>query len=238
MANLQVPVLDINGNQVRTLDLPADIFGAKINKGLMHQAYVRQMLNAMRGTHSTQRRGEVSRTTAKMYKQKGTGRARHGSRSATQFVGGGRPMGPKPRSHAVDMPKQMRRGAIRSALSALLADGQLIFVEPLSLDVPKTKEMKRMIATLTKGEGRKTLVLIGETNDNVKRSVMNLENAKPLLASYLNIRDLLYYDRVIVPLDALDVITRIWGKRVPLRGSVGTTEGAGSMTAGNSAQGE
>lgn len=209
--NLQVPVLDTTGKQVRTIDLPADIFAAKINKGLMHQAFVRQMANARLGTHSVQRRAEVSLTTAKMYKQKGTGRARHGSHTATQFVGGGRPMGPKPRDYSVDMPKQMRRGAIRSALSALLADGQLVFVDSISLPEPKTKAMKQIVEAVA-GKDTKALVLIGQPNENVKLSTYNLDNAKPLLANYLNIRDLLQYDKVIVPMDALEVIKSIWGK--------------------------
>ncbi|MDX2162469.1 MAG: 50S ribosomal protein L4 [bacterium] len=208
--NLQVPVMDTNGKQVSTIELPADIFAAKINKGLMHQAFVRQMANARQGTHSVQRRASVSRTTAKMYKQKGTGRARHGSRSATQFVGGGRPMGPKPRDYSVDMPKKMRRGAIRSALSALLADDQLIFVESITLAEAKTKHMAQIVAALV--PNGKALVLVTAADDIVKRSTNNLENAKALLANYLNIRDLLQYDKVIVPLDALDVIKRIWSK--------------------------
>jgi large subunit ribosomal protein L4 len=207
---MQVPVVDIHGKQVKKIDLPADIFEAKINKGLMHQAYVRQMANARLGTHSTQRRGEVSRTTAKMYRQKGTGRARHGSRTATQFVGGGRPFGPKPRDYSQDMPKKMRRAAIRSALSALMQDGQLVFVDQLVLSQPKTKEMAQILATLA-GESS-ALVLFTRGNDNVQRTVNNLANAKALLTNYLNIRDLLQYDRVIVPLDALDVIREIWGR--------------------------
>lgn len=207
---MEVPVLDINGKQVKTITLPADIFEVEVNTGLMHQAYVRQMAGLRLGTHSTQRRGEVSRTTAKLYKQKGTGRARHGSRSATQFVGGGRPKGPKPRDYSKDMPKKMRRGAIRSALSACLRDGQLVFVDTLTIDQPKTKAMGAILQKLA-GDNSK-LVLVAERNDNVQRSVNNLEDAKTLRASYLNIRDLLQYDRVIVPLDALDVITSIWGQ--------------------------
>ncbi len=207
---MQVPVLDITGKQVETIDLPAYIFEAKINKGLMHQAYVRQMANARLGTHKVKRRGEVKLTTAKMYKQKGTGRARHGSHSATQFVGGGRPMGPRPRDYTLDMPKKMRRAAIRSALSALMADGQLVFVDRLVAETPKTKEIKAILTALV-GESS-SLVLITEGNDNVQRSVNNLADTKALHASYLNIRDLLLYDKVIVPLDALDVIKRIWGE--------------------------
>lgn len=207
---MQVPVLDTNGKQVKTIELPADIFEAEINVGLMHQAYVRQMAGLRLGTHKVQRRSEVSRTSAKMYKQKGTGRARHGSRDATQFVGGGRPMGPRPRDYSKDMPKKMRRGAIRSALSACLRDGQLVFVEKMTIAQPKTKEMN---AILTKLAGEHTkLVLMADRDDNVQRSVNNLADAKTLRASYLNVRDLFKYDRVIVSLDALEVIKQIWGQ--------------------------
>jgi large subunit ribosomal protein L4 len=206
---MQVPVLDMSGKQIKTIDVPAEIFEAKINNGLMHQAYQRQMANARLGTHKVKRRGEVNLTTAKMYRQKGTGRARHGAYSATQFVGGGRPMGPRPRDYSQAMPKKMRHAAIRSCLSALMADGQLVFVDRFALDTPKTKEAKRILTLLAADNS--TLVLIAETNDVVQRSVNNLATAKTLLASYLNIRDLLQYDKVIVPLDALDVIKRIWG---------------------------
>lgn len=206
---MQVPVMDMSGKQVKTIDLPADIFEVRVNTGLMHQAYVRQMANRRLGTHKVKRRGEVKVTTAKMYRQKGTGRARHGSHSATQFIGGGRPMGPRPRDYTQGMPKKMRRQAIRCTLSALANEGQLIFVEKLAVDTPKTKEMKQILSALA-GENS-TLVLVAERNENVQRSVNNLEDAKTLRASYLNIRDLLQYDKVIVPLDALDVIKSIWG---------------------------
>mgnify|MGYP001417972193 CR=1 FL=1 len=208
---MQVPVLNMSGKQVKTIDLPADIFEVEVNNGLMHQAYVRQMANARLGTHKVKRRGEVNLTTAKMYRQKGTGRARHGSHSATQFIGGGRPMGPRPRDYTQGMPKKMRRQAIRCALSALANDGQLVFVDTLSVDTPKTKEMKGILEALA-GVNTSALVLVAERNENVQRSVNNLEDFKTLRASYLNIRDLLKYDKVIVPLDALDVITSIWSR--------------------------
>ena len=208
---MQVPVMNMSGKQVKTIDLPADIFEAEVNTGLMHQAYVRQMANARLGTHKVKRRGEVKLTTAKMYRQKGTGRARHGSHSATQFIGGGRPMGPRPRDYTQDMPKKMRRQAIRSALSALANDGQLVFVDQLSIDTPKTKEMRTILETLA-GADTSALVLVAERNENVQRSVNNLPDFKTLRASYLNVRDLLQFDKVIVPLDALDVITSIWSR--------------------------
>lgn len=215
---LQVPVLNTTGKQVSTIDLPADIFGVEVNVGLMHQAYNRQMAGLRLGTHKVQRRGEVSLTTAKMYKQKGTGRARHGSHSATQFVGGGRPMGPRPRDYSVDMPKKMRRGAIRSALTALLNDNQLVFVDSLTMSETKTKTAFSILNAVAGKENSK-LVLVADYNENVQRSVNNLNNAKTLRASYLNIRDLLKYDRVIVPLDALDVIKGIWGNAKVAKGA-------------------
>jgi len=207
---MQVPVMDINGKQIKTIDLPAAIFDVEVNKDLMHQAYVRQMANARLGTHKVQRRGDVSRTTAKMYKQKGTGRARHGSRTATQFIGGGRPMGPQPRDYSLDMPKKMRRGAIRSALTALAKEGQLVFVDALTVKDAKTREANRIVRALA-GE-HTALVLVTGTEVDVKRSVNNLEDAKTLNCRYLNMRDLFSFQRVIVPLSALDIITEIWGQ--------------------------
>jgi large subunit ribosomal protein L4 len=208
---MQVPVLDMNGKQVQTIELPADIFEVEPNVGLMHQLYVLQMKNARQGNASTKRRGEVNRTSKKVYRQKGTGNARHGSRDATLYVGGGRPKGPKPHEYRNEMPKKMRRGAIRSALSALARDGQLVFVNEIKMDAPKTKAMAQTLNTLV-GD-LSALVLVPERDVNVENSVRNLANAYYLRASYLNIRDLLMYDRVIIPLKALDVIKDIWGKK-------------------------
>ena len=145
---MEFPVVDISGKQVSKIELPADIFEAKINVGLMHQAYVRQMANGRQGTHDSLRRGEVRMTKAKWYRQKGTGRARHGARSAPIFVGGGTAHGPHPRDYSKDMPKKMRQGAIRSALSALVRDQQLVVVDKLQLDTPKTKEIRKMLSEL------------------------------------------------------------------------------------------
>lgn len=206
---MQMPVLNISGQQVSTVDLPADIFEAEVNVGLMHQLYVLQMANARQGTHSTKTRGENNRTKAKWYRQKGTGRARHGSRNAPIFVGGGIAHGPKPRKYTKQMPKKMRRAAIRSALSALARDNQLIFVDELSLPEAKTKYARQTLQTLVGGDS--ALILVTPEHEALRRSVGNLSNAMTLLANYLNIRDLLKYDKVIVPLSALDVIKKIWG---------------------------
>ncbi|MFW5692483.1 MAG: 50S ribosomal protein L4 [Chloroflexota bacterium] len=208
---MEATVVDINGKEVKKIDLPADIFEVEVNVGLMHQAYVRQMANARLGTHKTKTRSEVRMTGAKWYRQKGTGRARHGAKSAPIFVGGGIAHGPRPRKYTKDMPKKMRRKAIRCALSAKARDAELIFVDSLEMDSPRTKDMRAVLERLV-GDGT-ALVLLGGTNENVQRSIQNLPTAKYLRANYLNVRDLLQYDRVIVPLDALDVIQTIWGTK-------------------------
>ena len=206
---MQVSVLNMDGKQVDTIELPSDIFEIEINVGLMHQAFVRQLANARLGTHKTKSRGEIRASKAKIYRQKGTGRARHGAKSAPIFVGGGVAHGPRPRKYTQKMPKKMRRKAIRCALSALARDGQLVFVDKLEMDAPKTQTMRAILDTLTEGDS--ALVLLADANENVQRSVSNLDDAMYLRANYLNIRDLLKFDKVIIPLDALDVIRGIWG---------------------------
>jgi large subunit ribosomal protein L4 len=201
---MQVAVRDMTGREVDTVQLPPDIFEAPINVGLMHQAYVRQMANARLGTHKTKSRGEVNRTTRKWYRQKGTGRARHGSRNAPIFVGGGIAHGPKPRKYIKHMPKKMRRAALRSALSAKAAGGEIVVVDRLHMEMPKTSQMRDALDSLV-GEAS-ALVLLAERNPNVELSLRNLTDARYLRASYLNIRDLLKYEMLIMPLDALEVI--------------------------------
>ncbi|MBN1285138.1 MAG: 50S ribosomal protein L4 [Anaerolineae bacterium] len=201
---MEVPVLNQNGQQVSTFDLPDNVFGVEVNTGLMHQAYVRQMANARQGTHKVKTRSEVNRTKAKWYRQKGTGRARHGSRNAPIFVGGGIAHGPHPRKYTKNMPRKMRRQALRCALSDLAGDDRLVIVDRLALDAPKAKIMNSILANLV-GDGS-ALILMPGKDEAIERSVRNLPDAQTLNAMYLNIRDLLTFDKVIVPLDALEII--------------------------------
>jgi large subunit ribosomal protein L4 len=207
---MEVPVLNITGKQVSTYELPALIFEANVNRDLMHQALVRQLANARLGTHKVKGRSEVNRTTAKMYRQKGTGRARHGSRKAPIFVGGGVAHGPQPRKYTKQMPRKMRRAALRSALSAKAGLGNIVLVDELVMDEPKTKAIAGIMATLTGGES--ALILLAERNEPVEKSARNLADVKTLRANYLNIRDLLGYDKVVMPLAALDVVTNFLGQ--------------------------
>ena len=204
---MKVDVLNMEGQKLREVELPAAIFEAPINVDLMHQAYVRQMANARLGTHETKVRGEVAGGGAKPYKQKGTGRARQGSRRAAQWVGGGRIHTPHPRSYEQRMPKKMRQAALRSALSAKAAEAGVVVVDELKLDGPKTRLMVTALSSLVGNAS--ALVLMPEKDlsyDMVMRSADNLEDAKVLLAGYLNIRDLFGYDKLILPVKALDAL--------------------------------
>lgn len=201
---MEVEVKNLKGETVSTVELPADIFEAPIRKDLMHQALVRQLANARQGTHSTKTRGEVSGGGKKPWKQKGKGRARQGSTRAPQWKGGGKVHTPKPRDYTLKMPRQMRRAALRSALSAKAAEAQIVVVQDLTLDKPKTSEMLQALTNLVGADS--ALVLLPEKNENVEKSIRNIEHVKYLRANYLNIRDLLGYDRVVMPLAALDVI--------------------------------
>ena len=202
---MNLAVVDMQGDQVGTVELPESIFDAKVNRGLMHQALVRQLANKRQGTHKTKGRSEVNLTGAKIYRQKGTGNARHGSKRAPIFVGGGVAHGPKPRDYTKKMPRKMRRAALRSALSVKAQNGDIIVLNEVAMDAPKTKEMADIKQTLV-GEERTALLLLGGRNENVEKSARNLSSMKTLNASYLNIRDLLGHHKILMPLDALDVI--------------------------------
>lgn len=208
---IKLPVKDMQGRDVDEVELPAEIFEAPINVGLMHQAYVRQMANARLGTHKAKTRGEVRRTKQKWYRQKGTGRARHGSRNAPIFVGGGVAHGPQPRSYAKKMPRKMRQAALRAALSAKAAENEIVLINELDMPTPKTRDMADTLYALVGDDT--VLVLLSEANENVQRSIRNLVDARYLRANYLNVRDLLQYDKVVIPLEALNLITEWLGAK-------------------------
>ena len=205
---MKVDVFNMDGQKVKQVELPAAVFEAKINIDLMHQAYQRQMANARLGTHKTKTRSEVSGGGRKPWKQKGTGRARQGSTRAVQWVGGGRVHTPKPRSYYQRMPKKMRQAALRSALSAKAADAGVVLVEELKLGEAKTRLMSEALNRLV-GQSS-ALVVLSEKDANyeaVMKSTVNLPEAKVLLAGYLNIRDLLSYDKLVLPVKTLDALT-------------------------------
>jgi large subunit ribosomal protein L4 len=204
-----VPIRNLAGETVGEVELRDDIFDAPVSKPLMHQALVRQQANARLGTHNTKTRGEVRGSTRKIWRQKGTGRARHGSIKVNLWPGGGITFGPKPRSYRKSMPRKMRRAAYRSALSVKAQDGQIVVLDGLEMGAPKTREMVEMLDRL--GLEGSVLIMLPEKNENVERSARNLADVKTLRAAYLNVRDLLGYDTLLIPQGSLEVIEGILG---------------------------
>jgi large subunit ribosomal protein L4 len=207
---MKVDVLNLEGKKVSTAELPAAIFEAPIKPDLMHQALVRQLANARLGTHSTKTRGEVSGGGRKPWRQKGTGRARHGSTRSPIWVGGGKAHTPKPHSYRLRMPRKMRRAALRSALSAKAAQSEIVVVDELRLEAAKTGQMAKALHGLMGGAS--ALILLAAPDEGVERSVRNLAGAKTLRAEYLNIRDILGFDRLLLPLSAVEIIQSYLGE--------------------------
>lgn len=206
-----VDVFNMEGKKVGTAELPEAIFNAEIFVDLMHQAFVRQMANARLGTHQTKVRGEVSGGGRKPWRQKGTGRARQGSIRSAHWKGGSRIHTPHPRSYAQAMPLKMRRAALRSALSVKAAEANIVVVDKLELAEPKTRLMAKALNVLV-GDAKALIVIPQkESFEGVVRSTNNLPDAKILLANYLNIRDLLKYEKLILPLASLDTISNNLG---------------------------
>lgn len=204
---MKVDVLDLKGKKIREIELPAILFEAPVNVDLMHQAYTRQMANARLGTHETKVRSEVAGGGRKPWKQKGTGRARQGSTRAAQWVGGGRIHTPHPRSYEQRMPKKMRQAALRSALSIKAAESGIVVVEAFDIKEAKTRQMAEMLGNLTGTSSVLVLLPVKDQNyDTVMRSADNIESAKVLLASYINVRDVLKFDKVVLPLKTIDAL--------------------------------
>ena len=203
------PVRDIEGKKVGEVELHNDVFGVEPNIPVMHQALMRQLANARLGTHKTKKRKEVRGGGRKPWRQKGTGRARQGSIRAPQWRGGGSVFGPQPRSYRQKMPRKMRHLAYRSALSVKVRDGQIVLLDELDIAAPKTRDMLDLLDRLAIDSS--ALILLPQRNENVEKSVRNIPDVKTLRANYLNVRDLLNYDYLVMPLASLEVIEGILG---------------------------
>jgi large subunit ribosomal protein L4 len=205
-------VFDVNGASAGEIELADSVFGIEPNVPVMHQAFVRQMANARQGTHDTKTRGEVRGGGRKPWRQKGTGRARQGSIRSPQWKGGGVVWGPHPRKYTQAMPKKMRRLAIRSVLSVKQRDEQLIVVDGLNGVEPRTREMRQVLAKLPNGEARSTLILVAGDYESIRRGASNLVKVKVLSAGYVNMRDVLTHERLLVTREAVDVIHQLWAQ--------------------------
>lgn len=206
---MQVPLMNMQGQQVGTVELSDAIFAAEINIPVMHQALVRQLANRRLGTHNTKTRSDVSGGGRKPWRQKGTGRARQGSIRAPHWRGGGVVFGPHPRSYEQRMPRKMRRLALRSALSVKAQEQQVVVLDDLTLEAPRTRAIAEMLKALD--IKRSALLLLPERNPNVELSARNLPHVKTLRAHYLNVRDLLGYETLVMPQQALAAIESFLG---------------------------
>jgi large subunit ribosomal protein L4 len=202
---MKVDVVNMQGEKVRTVELPPAVFEAPIKKELMHQALVRQYANARLGTRKTKTRAEVSGGGRKPWRQKGTGRARQGSTRAPNWAKGGKAHTPRPRDFSQSMPRKMRQAALRAALSVKAREAQIVVLDELRLEQPKTKEMAAALQRLVGPTS--VLIVLAERDEMVERSARNLPSVKTLSASYLNVRDLLGYQRLLLPLGAVDAIS-------------------------------
>jgi large subunit ribosomal protein L4 len=200
-------VVDQTGSVTGSLDLAPEVFEVTVNESVMHQALLRQLANARQGTHDTKNRSEVRGGGRKPYRQKGTGRARQGSIRATQWKGGGTVFGPTPRSYEQDMPRKQRRLALRSALTAKAAAGELTVLDGFELEEPQTRAVVGMLGALN--AGRRVLLVLGSHNEVLERSARNIPYVQVILASNLNVRDLLVAETVLITRDAVDHVTEV-----------------------------
>ena len=212
---MRLTVKNTRGEEVDTIEVDDRVFGIKPNRAVVHQALLAHLANRRAGTASTKTRGEVRGSTAKMRRQKGTGRARMGSIRAPNLTGGGVAFGPRPRGFVQRLPKRMRRLAIRSVLSAKAAEGRLQVLDRLSLDKPRTKDVAEVLANLEVSGS--AIIVMAEPEPNVLLGARNLPETKVLPAAYLNVVDVLSYRALIMTVDAVRKAEALWGGERALR---------------------
>jgi large subunit ribosomal protein L4 len=196
---VEVPVYNLAGEEVDKIELSDAVFGLPMNTALVHQAMVRQLANKRQGTHATKTRGMITGSGRKLWRQKGTGRARHGSIKSPTWRGGGVVFGPHPRDYTQRMPKKMRRQALRTALSGKLAAQQILLLDEIEFAEPKTKQMVGVLGAFAV---RSALVVLPNSNLNVQKSARNIPNVKTLPVQNLNVLDVLNHQHLIMPVAA------------------------------------
>jgi large subunit ribosomal protein L4 len=202
---MKIDVVTLKGGKAGAVELPDDIFGiAEIRGDLLQRVVTWQLAKRRAGTHKVQTRNEVSRTGKKMYRQKGTGGARHGSRRAAQFVGGARAFGPVVRSHAFDLPKKVRALALRHALSSKAGAGALIILDQAAIDDPKTAALRADLAAL--GLTNALIIAGAEVDANLKLAARNIPNVDVLPDAGLNVYDVLRRDKLVLTKGAVEAI--------------------------------
>jgi large subunit ribosomal protein L4 len=203
-----VDVIDLSRRKVGSAELPAEVFGCKLHAALVHEAVVMQQACERQGTASTLRRGEVSGSGKKPWKQKHTGRARAGSVRSPIWRHGGSVFGPKPRSYAFSMPKKKYRAALQSALSAKVADGRIVVVSNLALEQPKTKLLAKALGQF--GAGSHVLVVAGESHSGLTQAARNLPKVSVLTPDGLNVYDVVRASTIVIPERELARVKEVW----------------------------
>ena len=204
----QVTVFDMTGKSVGEMTLSDAIFGIEPNTSVMHAAVVNYLANQRQGTQSTLTRSEVSGGSRKPWKQKGTGRARQGSTRAPQWTHGGIALGPKPRDYSYELPKKVKRLALKSAFSTKVADNDLIVVDNIAVEGFKTKAVVEMLSKL--GADKKALIVMPELDQKLIKSAANIPGVKTALVNTINVYDILNYDKFIVAKGALEKIEEVY----------------------------
>lgn len=199
-------VIDLKKNKVGEVELHEEIFAAKPNKALIYEVVKMHMANQRQGDAATRNRGLVSGTTAKMYRQKGTGRARHGDARANIFVGGGKAFGPHPRDYSYLLPKKARRGGLRAALAVKRNEGNLMILNEFPLKAIKTKAASQILSDFGV---KKALIVIDGRDEKLEKSVRNIRGIKLVCWDGLNVVDLLRYDHTIITLEALNKVQEV-----------------------------
>ena len=203
----KVAVYNIDRQQVSDIELNDNVFGVEVNGGLLHQAVVMQLASQRLGTHATKTRAFVRGGGRKPWKQKGTGRARSGSRRSPLWVGGGTVFGPHPRSYAFSMPRKQRRLAIKCALSDKVQEDSLFVLDALDFEAPKTKQVVKLLQTFE--IDNKALIITAEEAENVERSSRNIPGVKAINTTGLNVYDILNHDKLFVTKDAVARIEEV-----------------------------
>jgi large subunit ribosomal protein L4 len=201
---MKIEVKNTSGKGVGSIDLDETVFGADVNEHLLWEAVKWQLAKRRAGTASTKRLGEVRGSSKKVWKQKGTGQARQGSRQAPHFVGGGSVFGPKPRSYDYKLPRQIKKAALRCALSLRASENKIIVLDAFGTD-GKTKSVAAALATV--GGSKKTLIVDAKTNAQLVRGAKNLATSQWLAPEGLNVYDILRHDTLILTKDAADAVT-------------------------------
>jgi large subunit ribosomal protein L4 len=207
---MQAPVYNLAGEVVDNIEISDKVFGVPFNEALVHQSVLRQQANARQGNASTKTRGNVSGSTRKLYKQKGTGSARAGSIKSPLRRGGGIVFGPHPRDYHQAMPKSMRRLALRCVLSAKLEDGELKILESFKFDEIKTKNVVSILDAMQ--VDKTTLVVTGEGNVNLVKSARNLPGVQTLPANLLNVVDIISHNTLLIEVNAVRIAEQLWGE--------------------------